>query len=206
MNILLGILLIVWGLGLMAFGLWLFYTLLPFWYGLFGAVVGFYIGAWITGSSTGWFASLVVWLFAIGGAVVFAGLSYGIEPIRRVLAGILIGFAFGALLAALFGGGTVLTIILGVIGAVIFAVLVPLFFDPLVVVGSAVSGAALVMDGLFLIIPSLGFLVDRANAANDGNFWAIVVWIVLAALGILWQWSNISRWVQAESYAPVRAA
>ncbi len=49
MNILIGILLLVWGLGLMAFGLWVFYALLPLWYGMFGALAGFYIGSLITG-------------------------------------------------------------------------------------------------------------------------------------------------------------
>ncbi len=206
MDILLAILLILWGIALMGFGLFLYYSLLPFWYGLFGAVVGVYVGVWITGSSTGWFANLLIWLFAFGGAVIFGGIAYGVEQVRRVLAGILIGFALGALLASLFGGGTILTVILGVIGAIVFAVLVPIYFDPLIVLGSAFAGAALVMDGIFQIIPSWGFLVDRTNAANDGNFWAIVVWIVLGLIGFGWQWSNLSRWVQREVYAAARPA
>lgn len=46
MNFLTGVLLIVWGITLMGFGLMLYYTLLPLWYGLFGALVGF---SWATG-------------------------------------------------------------------------------------------------------------------------------------------------------------
>lgn len=206
MNILMGILLIVWGLALMGFGLMLYYSLLPLWYGLFGALVGFFVGDWLMGGGNGWFGSLVIWLFAIGGAAIFAFAAYQLHHLRHVLAGILMGFAVGEMLALPFGGGTFLTVLLGVIGAVVFAILAARFFNPLLIVGSSIAGAALIMDGVFMMMPSLGFLADRTNAANDGNFWAIVVWIVLALIGIGWQWSNISRWVRSVSYAPAQAA
>jgi len=198
MNILLGILLVAWGLGLMAFGLWVFYALLPLWYGMFGGLLGFFIGTWITGGTTGWFGSILIWTLAVVGAALFAGLAYQLEPFRRVLAGLLMGFSLGSLLAILFGGGAFLTILFGGIGALIFAVLVPLFFDPMIIVGSAFSGAALLMDGIFLILPFLGFLVDRTNAANNGNFLAIVVYLALGVVGMVWQLSNLQRWVKAE--------
>lgn len=206
MNILLGILLIVWGVGLMAMGLWIFYTLLPLWYGLFGALLGFFVGAWLTGGGNGWFGSVLSWTFAIGGAALFAGLAYQLEPYRRVLAGLLMGFSLGSLVAALFGGGTILTILLGVIGALIFAVLVPVFFDPMIVAGSAFSGAALIMDGAFLILPFLGFLLNRNNAAYSGNFLPFVVYVVLGFVGLSWQLSHIKSWAQAKTLVPAGAA
>ncbi len=206
MGILIGVLLILWGLALMGFGLMLYYSLLPLWYGLFGALVGFFVGDWLTGGGNGWFGSLVVWLFAIGGAALFAFAAYQLEPYRHLLAGILMGIAAGELLASLFGGGTFLAVLLAIIGAIVFAVLAVNLFNPLLVAGSSVAGAALIMDGVYMILPSMGFLADRTNAANDGNFWAIVVWIVLALLGIGWQWSNLSRWVHAESYTQAQAA
>jgi hypothetical protein len=206
MNILLGILLVIWGLGLMAFGLWLFYALLPLWYGMFGALVGFAIGGWITGSGNSWFGNFLTWTFALGGAVLFAALAYQLEPFRRVLAGLLMGFSLGTLLAALFGGGLFFVFLFGGIGALLFAVLVPLFFDPMIVVGSSFSGAALVMDGAFLLLPFLGFLLDRTNATGNGNFLAIVVYIVLGAAGLAWQLSHLREWVHAEAIATARAA
>lgn len=205
MNILLGILLIVWGLGLMAMGLWIFYTLLPLWYGLFGALLGYFVGAWLTGSGNGWFGNVLSWTLAIGGAVLFAGLAYQLEPYRRVLAGLLMGFSLGSLVAGLFGGGTVFTLLFGGIGALIFAVLVPLFFDPMIVAGSSFSGAALIMDGAVLILPFLGFLLNRTNAANSGNFLPIVVYIVLGFVGLSWQLSHIKSWVHPQTLAPAKA-
>lgn len=204
MSILVGILLIVWGIALMGFGLMLYYTLLPLWYGLFGGLVGFFVGDWLMGGGNGWFGNLVVWLFAIGGAAIFALAAYQLEPYRHILAGILMGFAVGEMLALLFGGGAFLTVLLSVIGAVVFAALAVNLFNPLLVAGSSIAGAALVMDGVYLILPFLGFFVDRTNAANAGNFWAIVVWIVLALVGFGWQWNNLNRWVGAESYAPAQ--
>lgn len=195
MNILLGILLVVWGIGLMAYGLWIFYALLPLWYGLFGGVLGFVVGSWLTGSGNGWFGNVLTWVFAIGGAAIFAGLAYQLEPFRRVLAGLLMGFSLGSLLAVIFGGGMFFTMLFGGVGALIFAVLVPLFFDPMIVVGSSFSGAALVMDGLFLILPFLGFLLDRTNSATNGNILAIVTYVVLGAIGLAWQMSNLRRWI-----------
>lgn len=206
MDILLGILLVVWGLGLMAFGLWLFYALLPLWYGMFGALLGFGVGNWITGSSSGWFGNVLTWTLAILGAALFAVLAYRLEPFRRILAGLLIGFGLGSLLAAFFGGGVFLTALFGGVGALIFAVLVPLFFDPMIVVGSSFSGAALVMDGALLILPFLGFLLDRVNAAGSGRILPIVVYIVLGALGLAWQLSNLKRWVQAATLTPTTAS
>ncbi|MCL4857826.1 MAG: hypothetical protein KJZ93_00400 [Caldilineaceae bacterium] len=205
MNIFLGILLIVWGLGLMAFGLWLFYALLPVWYGLFGGLLGFFLGAWMTGGATGWAGSMLAWTLAIVGAALFAVLAYQLEPFRRILAGLLMGFSLGSLLALLFGGGAFFTFLFGGIGALIFAILVPLFFDPMIIVGSSFSGAALLMDGAYLLLPFLGFFLDRTNAANNGNILAIVVYIVLGAVGLGWQLSNLKRWVQAaEGYTPAR--
>ena len=199
MNILLGILLVVWGLGLMAYGLFVFYALLPLWYGMFGGLLGFFVGALITGSSNGWFGNMLTWILVIVGAALFAGLAYQLEPFRRVLAGLLMGFGLGSLLAAIFGGGVFLTILFGGVGALIYAVLVPLFFDPMIVVGSSFSGAALVMDGAFLLLPFLGFLLDRSNSSNNGNFLAIVVYVVLGMIGLGWQLSHLSRWVQVEN-------
>ncbi len=200
MNFLLGILLAVWGLGLMAFGLWLFYAFLPLWYGLFGGLLGWFLGSLLTGGSpNGWFGTLIIWVAAILGAAIFAGLAYQFEPFRRILIGLLMGFSLGALLAGFFGGGIFFTALFGGVGALIFAVLVPLFFDPMIIVGSSFSGAALVMDGVLLMLPFLGFALDRNSG---GQFLPIIVYIVLGAIGLAWQIANIGRWVHVETVAP----
>ncbi len=72
----------------------------------------------------------------------------------------------------------------------------------MIIVGSSSSGAALVMDGALLILPFLAFLLDRSGAAPLGRFLPIVVYIVLGAAGMGWQFVNLRRWVGAAAPAP----
>jgi hypothetical protein len=74
--------------------------------------------------------------------------------------------------------------------------LVPLFFDPFIIVVTAIGGAAMVMDGILKILPNLD-LVNRSTIST-GNWIALVVWIVLAAAGLGWQFANIRKWVNAQ--------
>jgi hypothetical protein len=112
----------------------------------------------------------------------------------------LLGIAGGALVglavASAFGWGTFLAIILAVIGAVIGMFLVPLFIDPFIIAITAIGGAALVMDGLYKLIPSLD-MVNR-SAISTGSWVPLVIWIVLTAVGLGWQFSNIRKWVNAQ--------
>jgi hypothetical protein len=77
-----GVLLILCGLAIMAFGLFLFYAWLPILYGLFGFEIGLLLGQWLSGE-VGLFASI----FGIIGAVVLFCATYLLEPYRRVLIG-----------------------------------------------------------------------------------------------------------------------
>jgi predicted esterase len=84
-----GVLLILCGLAVMTFGLFLFYAWLPILYALFGFDIGLLLGQWLSGE-------VGVFAFVLGviGAVIFFSATYALEPYRRVL----IGFSGGALL------------------------------------------------------------------------------------------------------------
>ena len=108
-----GVLLILCGLAIMAFGLFLFYAWLPILYGLFGFEIGLLLGQWLSGE-----VGLFAFILGIIGAVVLFCATYALEPYRRVL----IGFSGGALrtfsLAYLLGldhliGGLFGTILVG---------------------------------------------------------------------------------------------
>ena len=191
MIVLNGIALILVGLGVMGFGLFLFYALLPLFYAFFGVGVGYWFGSLLTGAPPG-DANLVKLLFAIGGAVLFGGSAYFLEPFRRILIGIGLGSLVGGLIASAIGLtgflGTVIMIAAGVIGALITLAV----FDPYIVIASAFGGAGLAMDGLHLIFRSVGIL-DR-TAIADGAMLPLVVWIVAGAVGMGWQFRNIERW------------
>ena len=77
-------------------------------------------------------------------------------------------------------------------GAVIGAGITLIVFDAFIIVASAVGGAGLAMDGLHLIFRSLD-MVDRSTI-SDGAVAPLIIWVVLGALAMAWQFKNIERW------------
>lgn len=191
MFILNGIALILVGLAVMGFGLFLFYALLPLFYAFFGVGVGYWFGSLLTGAPPG-DANLVKLLFAIGGAILFGGSAYFLEPFRRILIGIGLGSLVGGMIASAIGLtgflGAVIMIVAGVIGALITLAV----FDPYIIIASAFGGAGLAMDGVHLIFGFTGIL-DR-TAIADGAMMPLVIWIVAATIGMAWQFKNLARW------------
>ena len=179
------------GAAIMAFGLFIFYAWLPVLYALVGFDIGLLFGAWLTGTA-GWIAIVL----GIIGAVLLGFASYFLEGYRRILLGVAGGVLVGLSLAALLGlhntlggaFGVLLAVVLGAAGGII----VPRIFDTFVIVASAVGGAGLIMNGAHLILPGLG-LLDRSS----GRFLPSLLTAILAVIGIGWQMSNISKWVNS---------
>ena len=185
-----GLLMLVTGVAIMTFGLFLFYAWLPVIYGLIGFDIGLLLGRSLTGD-----AGTIAIAIGIAGAVLLGVCSYALEPFRRMLLGISGGFLFGLSVAAAFsldgllGGffGVLLAIACGLLGGLI----VSLFFDRFVIAASAISGAIVAMAGAHHLFPGVG-LFDRAG----GGLLPSLVTLVLALLGVFWQYRNIAKWVQ----------
>ena len=187
-----GVLLILCGLAVMAFGLFLFYAWLPILYALFGLDIGLLLGQWLSGE-----VGVLAFVLGIIGAVVLFGATYALEPYRRIL----IGFSGGALLALslayllgldhLMGGffGIALMVAGGLVGALI----VPQIFNSIIIAASAFGGATMAMAGAHLLLPGVG-LFDRFSGGLPPRFMTIV----LTAIGIGWQFRNIEKWVQLQ--------
>ena len=188
-----GIVLILAGLGAMGFGLFLFYALLPLFYAFFGAGVGYWLGSFFTSTLPGEM-SLVKFLFAIGGALVFASSAYFLEGFRRILIGIGLGSLLGGLIAGALGLTGFLGSLIMLVAAVIGAGITLAVFDGFIIIASALGGAGLAMDGVYLIFRSLG-IVDRSSIA-DGAIAPLVIWMVLGAAATAWQFTNIERWTR----------
>lgn len=190
-------LVIVTGLAMMGAGLFLFYAWLPLLYAIVGFDIGALLGQWMTGDM-----GILAITMGVIGAVVLGLASYYLEPFRRILMGISAGVLMGLTLANLFGFdgrmgaafGTVLAILFGVVGASV----VPRYFDLFVVVLTAVSGATLVMSGAHSIMPGVAIF----DMASGGRI-SYLLSLALAAVGIVWQFSNIQKWLQAYA-GPVR--
>jgi hypothetical protein len=192
MSVLGAILLVLAGGAIMAFGIFLFYAWLPFFYGLFGLEIGLLLGQWLTGD-----IGLVGIILGIAGAVILFGAAYFLEPYRRILLGLSAGALVGLSIASVFGldhfVGGVLGAVLAFVGALTGGILVPRYFDAFVIVVSAFAGAAMVMAGAHWLFPGVG-LFDRAA----GGFLPTVLTFVLSAVGIGWQLKNIAAWVRSQ--------
>jgi hypothetical protein len=190
MSLAIGLLMILTGFAIMAFGLFMFYAWLPLLYALIGFDAGLLVGRAFTGDVGG-----VAIVIGVVGAVVLGVASYALEPYRRVLLGVSGGILFGLSVAAAFGldgwlggfFGRVLALACAVVGGL----LVPRFFDLFVIGASAISGAAMVMTGANHILPGVGAF-DRAA----GGVLPSLVTIVLAIVGVTWQRINIAKWMQ----------
>jgi len=190
MSLVIGLLMILTGLAIMAFGLFMFYALLPLLYALVGFDVGLLLGRSFTGDD-----GTTAIVLGIAGAVILGVASYILEPYRRILLGVSGGILLGLSVAAALGldgwlggfFGRVLALVCGAVGGL----LVPRFFDLFVIGASAVSGAALVMTGANHILPGVGFF-DR----TAGGLLPLFITIILAVVGVSWQRSNIAKWTQ----------
>jgi hypothetical protein len=190
MSLTFGLLMILTGLAIMAFGLFLFYAWLPLLYAMVGFDIGLLLGRTLTEE-----VGATAIALGIAGGVILGAASYFLEPYRRIALGFFGGVLFGLSLAGAFeldgwfGGffGRMLALGCGVIGGL----LVPRFFDLFVIGASAVSGAAMVMMGAHHILPGVG-LFDRAA----GGVLPVLLTMVLAVAGVSWQYSNIAKWIQ----------
>ena len=195
-NLVEAVLMIGAGLGLMAFGLFLFYTFLPLFYGIFGLALGYRLGMVITGhesGAVGWFEFILAIVLAVAAALA----AYYLEPIRRALAGILVGGGIGLAIGDMLGVGKVIHLVIAAAGAGGGALLALWIFDQLIVIASALAGAALVMDGAFLLLPGLS-LLDRNQVFWRQGWLPLLVWIAIAAAGSVWQFANLRKWSTVE--------
>jgi len=185
------ILLILAGLAIMNYGIFLFYAWLPVLYGLFG----FEIGAFLGRSLTGDVGALAITLGVVGAIIMFLA-SYFLEPYRRLLLGISGGAAVGLALASVFGwdhgASGVFAFILTVFGAIIGASVVPRYFDAFIIGASAFGGAAMLMAGAHTLLPGVA-LFDRAS----GGMLPAMMTVILAVLGVSWQYKNIATAIRS---------
>jgi hypothetical protein len=188
MPFLAGIVFVVTGLAFMLFGLFLFYAFLPLLFAFIGFDIGVLLGRWLTGG-----IGLIAIVLGMVAAGILAVASYSLEPYRRILLGSSSGVLVGLSLAAGLGleGWFVgfLNLFLILAGGLIGGVLVLYFFDVFVVVATAFGGASLAVAGAHLLLS--GGLYD-----GIGGFWSSVLIMIMAAVGMTWQLSNISKWVQ----------
>jgi hypothetical protein len=195
-NILLGIVAIVVGALIAAYGARGFYLLLP----LFGFVVGFLLGAQVVAAlvGDGVFATVLSWVVGFIVAVGFAALAGLWWWAAVLILFAVVGFDIGSgLLIAIGVDPGLLTWLAGVVVAIAFAV-VAIVADAatlLVVAVTALGGAAYAVAGLFLVFGQVttDALKDGPLGSLAGHEIGIVLWLVLAAAAFGFQYFDTRR-------------
>ena len=218
MEILVGIILALIGLAVCFFGLRFWFILLP----VFGAVTGFFVGARVMQDifGTGFLSTGVSWIVGIIMAIVLALLSYFIWYAGAIIMVGAVGASlFSGIVHALFANpwGWVLFIV-ALIGALVFAVGALVLNLPvyIVIVNSALGGAALAVAGLLTMLGTITTVelangatvavVDEARFQGAGWLW-VLAWIVLAVAGVFYQLRSVAEArLPEERWVPARAA
>lgn len=179
-------LLLLVGISLLGFGAYFFYKALPAWFGLVGAYIGIGTSQAIFNQET-WIGNFFSWIVIIALAVGFGIIVYRDKNHRQYLVGGLVGIVIGLITASLFGSGLFITFILMAIGAISFAYLSKIMFEPILILGSSFAGAALTIDSLFLLTrwPEINRL--------GGSPLAVLIWGFLTVLGIAWQFGMFNK-------------
>jgi len=218
MEILVGIVLALIGLAICLLGLRFWFILLP----VFGGVTGFFVGARVMQDvfGTGFLSTATSWIVGIIMAIVLALLSYFIWYAGAIImAGAVGASLFSGVLHALFTDpwGIVLFVV-ALVGAIIFAVGALVLNLPIyiIIVNSALAGAALAIAGLLTIFGTIEVeelangaalaVVNETKLGNASWLW-VLAWIVLAAVGMYYQLRSVEETrLPEEKWVPAKAA
>jgi hypothetical protein len=196
-GILIGLLAIGAGAAWAFFGLRFFAILLPIWAFFFGIVAGVDVTHTIFGD--GFFATVLSWGIGLAFGVVLALISYFWYYAAVTLAVGIVGYALGAgLVAALGIDSGFLSFLAGLVVGGVFAVgaFVLAFPVILVIVVSAASGAAAVVNGVLIFLGTIKLADLDSGIFGDlikNGVVGTVAWIVIAVAAIVFQMRDVAR-------------
>jgi Domain of unknown function (DUF4203) len=195
-DILLGLIAIAAGLAFCFGGVWLMRLVISVW----GAFAGFALGAGLVAAlaGEGFLASTLGWVVGLVLALVFGLLAYFFYAVSVVVAMGSAGFAVGSwLMVALGLDWNWLVVLAGVALGVVFAIAALALDLPttVLIVISAVGGAAVAVSGLMLVFGAID-----ASTFTNGDFvslvkddwWWYALFFVLTIMGILGQSRSVA--------------
>ena len=191
-GILIGLLAIVIGAAWAFYGLKLFTILLPIWAFFFGLLAGAQWGPDIFGQS-GIFTTVLSWGIGLIFGLVLAAIAFFWYYAAIVILGGAVGYALGVGFFEYFGFETgPIIVIIGLIVGALFAIGTFVLGVPviLVMVFSAFSGAAAVVNGVLILLGTIK--LDTLDTGIFGSLLTngvvgIVAFLVLGAVALYWQ-------------------
>ena len=196
-GIIVGLLAIGIGAAWATYGLRLFTILLPLWAFFFGLVAGAQWGQDVFGQ--GFFATTLSWGIGFVFGLVLAAISFFWYYAAIVLAAGALGYMLGIGFFDYFGIGTgFIVVVIGLIVGAVFAIGTFLLGVPvlLVMVFSAFSGAAAVVNGVLILIGRV-----KVESLSDGIFGSLfadgivgtVAFLVLAGIALMYQMRDVGQ-------------
>ncbi len=199
-GIIVGLLAIGIGLAWAFYGLKLFTILLPLWAFFFGLVAGAQWGQDVFGQ--GIFGTVLSWGIGLVFGIVLAAISFFWYYAAIVILGGAVGYALGVGFFEYFGMGTgVIVVIIGLILGAVFAIGTFVLGVPvlLVMVFSAFSGAAAVVNGVFIVTGSIKLATLDAGifgALLHQGVVATVAFLVVGGAALYWQIRDVGSSIQ----------
>lgn len=196
-DILLGIAALVVGAAFCFRGYLAMRVVIPLW----GALIGFWLGAGITAAATGesFLGTTASWLVGVAVALLFGLLAYLYYEVSVILSMAGIGYALGATLAATLGITWSWAILLsGITGGVVLAMIALAVDLPmaLLTVLTALGGASAMVGGVMLLVGS----INVADADPDGvavtlssSPWWFALYVGMAIVGMVVQFRDTDR-------------
>ena len=197
-GIIIGLLAIGIGLAWAFYGLKLFTILLPIWAFFFGLLVGAQWGQDLFGQS-GFFTTVLSWGLGLVVGIVLAAIAFfWYYAAITILAGA-VGYALGVGVFEYFGFDPgVLIVVIGLIVGAVFAIGAFLLGVPvlLVMVLSAFSGAAAVVNGVLILLGQI-----KLETLDTGVFGSLlhqgllgtIAFLVLGAAALLYQLRDVGQ-------------
>jgi hypothetical protein len=201
-SIIIGLLAIGIGLAWAFYGLKLFTILLPLWAFFFGLIAGAQWGQDVFGQS-GIFTTVLSWGIGLVFGVVLAAIAFFWYYAAIVILGGAVGYALGIGFFEWLGLGTgFIAIVIALIVGAIFAVGTFVLGVPvvLVMVFSAFSGAAAVVNGVLIFLGQIK--LDTLDSGIFGSLLTngvvgIVAFLVLGAAALYWQIRDVAGSIQS---------
>lgn len=191
MDIFLGLMLLLFGLCIAAFGVQVFFATLP----MLGFLLGFFVGA--AGVEAIWgdsfLSSVTSWIVGIVIGLLFALVSYFWWYAGALLAAGAWGATLGTALVRAFGGSSDwLLFLFGAIGFVAILLLALMLNLPIyvIIVNTAFAGATAAVAGLLLVLNRIDYdELGRGTIVGviNESWWWVLVTAVVAAAGMLFQ-------------------
>ena len=198
-GIIIGLLAIVIGLAWAFYGLKLFTILLPIWAFFFGLLAGAQWGQDLFGQQGGLFTTVLSWGLGLIFGIVLAAISFFWYYAAIVILGGAVGYALGVGFFEYLGIGTgPIVVIIGLIVGAIFAIGTFLLGVPvlLVMILSAFSGAAAVVNGVLILVGQIK--LDTLDAGVFGSLLhngvlGTIVWIVVGVAALAYQMRDVGQ-------------